>query len=572
MKQKPTHKILGVALAAALAVLAGGSRAATFAQSGTPAPAQSAALSTAPSLNSAAPATAGDEEVVRVDSRLSRVIVSVEQPGPFVWEVADNGRAQKDILVDGPDRPLQLVVLVDLAPGREKKSERIHYENLRRALDLLALHVRLKVRPVVFVSSSQAERLPYDFDWPASWETVYAGGLQGALDQSIARLDSGPGTVRRALLFLTNRADDLPPDTFRQLDVRLSRSASLVYLMSVKPPKVGGGRKKTIVRTNINGGDTTIFLEDNPNYVSTLFNIFVNSVNSMYVVSYHLPAEELVGAGDQPATRYVRATARSTATGQVLAWNERRYVPESTGAVAAVPAGDVTMRFAVMAASDCCQERRDCTPKELLARQLKARPASAVAEADKPRYRQELRDKPELRGQKLYGPETEESKRVREVIRPVLKAHDLDRVVEVWVLDQDAPFMGLYREFILIVSTGELSLLSKPQLRGAAAHEFSHLFFVDELREADASGDVLAHHLVEYKCDIFAALTSEIVGDGAESVIEAVALVEGWYSKAGRNDYEKSLHPTALQRQMCLRLFLSRGPKAVSEPRPDIGK
>ena len=120
--------------------------------------------------------------------------------------------------------------------------------------------------------------------------------------------------------------------------------------------------------------------------------------------------------------------------------------------------------------------------------------------------------------------------------------------------------MGTYREFILIISTGELRLLSKAQLHASVAHEFSHLFFINELRLADASGDVAAHHLVEYKCDIYAALTSQLLGDGAESVADAVAIIEGWYVQSGRDDYEKSLHPPARQRQECLSLFLRRTP------------
>src|SRR5438105_4517304 len=95
---------------------------------------------------------------------------------------------------------------------------------------------------------SRAPRLPYDLKWPSSWETVFASDLRGALDTSINRLERGPGTVRRALLLLTNRADELPPDTFEQTDARLAHSAAMVYLMAVKPPRFKATHRKVIVR------------------------------------------------------------------------------------------------------------------------------------------------------------------------------------------------------------------------------------------------------------------------------------------------------------------------------------
>jgi hypothetical protein len=513
-------------------------------------------------LSTTAPAVEEDE-VVRVDSQLSRVIVRVEEADPLRWEVSDNGRRQKDLILDGPDRPLQLVILVDLIAEREKKGEAVHYERLQRELDTLAGRLRLQSAPLVVVSSPREEPLPHNIKWPSSWETIYTDGLHSSLDQSISRLERGPGNVRRALLFLTNRADDLPPDTFEQTDARLAHSAALIYLMAVKPPQFGGGKhNKVIVRSNINGGEMVV--RRDYNYVATLFRMFVASANEMHVVSYRLTTPDAVASSGRPDTRYVRVSASSATTGKLLAWNERRYVSNPAEGQTPAPAGDATMRAAIKAVVDNCgaaaDKKRPCTPKALLRAhiELRAERQPPVSESDKPRFRQELTDKPELRGMKLYGPDSPEAKRVRSVIKPVLKLHDLERAVEVWVLDQDAPFIGLYREFILIVSTGELRILSEAELRGAAAHEFSHLFFIPEMRAADAAEDAPAHYLVEYQCDILAAVSSELIGDGPEWVIEAASRNEVWYQEEKRDDYEKSLHPTAPLRRECLRLFLSQ--------------
>src|SRR5438105_4033537 len=180
MKHTTTHKMLDMVLAVALAVLAGGSFISIRAQAAVSALPQRATLSTAPLTNAGGSPRDVEDEIVRVDTQLSRVIVSVEQPGPLTWEVTDDGRAQKDLLLDGPDRPLQLVILVDLAAEREKKSEECHYQRLQRELDTLARRVRLQSPPLVVVSSPRAPRLPYDLKWPSSWETVFASDLRGA--------------------------------------------------------------------------------------------------------------------------------------------------------------------------------------------------------------------------------------------------------------------------------------------------------------------------------------------------------------------------------------------------------
>jgi Zn-dependent protease with chaperone function len=142
--------------------------------------------------------------------------------------------------------------------------------------------------------------------------------------------------------------------------------------------------------------------------------------------------------------------------------------------------------------------------RELFVRHLKLR-GEAVPAGDKPKYWRELRARPELARTTVYGANSPQSQAVLKVVRPALILYG--REWDVAVVEQDAPAIGLFRQCILMVSTGLLRLVTDEELLGFAAHELAHECLIEELREADRLASAYAYHLVELKSDLVAAVS-----------------------------------------------------------------
>src|SRR5947209_3555080 len=161
--------------------------------------------------------------------------------------------------------------------------------------------------------------------------------------------------------------------------------------------------------------------------------------------------------------------------------------------------------------------------REMFAHHLRLRGA-AVSEADKAKYWQELKAKPELRNTPIYDAQSEQSRAVSEKLKSIFAL--FGREWDVAVIEQVAPFSGAFRQSIYIVSTGLLGLITDEELRSFAAHELAHECFLNELREADRTGCLSAYHLVEFKCDLVAALACLLLKDNPLSIASGVARIE----------------------------------------------
>ncbi|MCA1613774.1 MAG: hypothetical protein LC800_06405 [Acidobacteria bacterium] len=171
-------------------------------------------------------------------------------------------------------------------------------------------------------------------------------------------------------------------------------------------------------------------------------------------------------------------------------------------------------------------------------------------------YFDELTKRKELAHTKILGPKTKEAAAVRKSIRPVLDQFRRNGVAVV-VLVQDTPFIGLYRECILLFSTKLLEMLPPDELRAAAAHELSHEPFIPELREADRASDTALRHRIELKSDLVAAVGLIAIKDDPLALARAVARIEKFYEQYDESQVEKSDHPRAALRKDCLKQFLS---------------
>lgn len=193
--------------------------------------------------------------------------------------------------------------------------------------------------------------------------------------------------------------------------------------------------------------------------------------------------------------------------------------------------------------------------QELFRHHLQMR-GERVPESDKPKYWQELKAKPELRNTVIYDAGSKQSQAVLKKLQPILALFQRDW--DVAVIKQDAPFSGLYRQCIFILSTGLLEMIDDEQLIGFVAHELAHECFIEELREADRLDCVTAHHLVEYKCDLVAAMACLLLKNNPHSLLSGVARVEAYYQRNNPSVLEENSHPTAQQRRKCMEIFLER--------------
>ena len=193
--------------------------------------------------------------------------------------------------------------------------------------------------------------------------------------------------------------------------------------------------------------------------------------------------------------------------------------------------------------------------RELFAHHLRLRGA-AVPEADKPKYWQELKAKPELRNTPIYGPESEQSRAVSKKLKPIFVLFGRDW--DVAVIKQDAPFSGAFRQSIYIVSTGLLSLITDEELRSFAAHELAHECFIDELHEADRAGCLRLYHLVEFKCDLIAVLACLLLKDDPLSITSGIARIDAYYLNADPSVLRENKHPMSQHRRRCVERFLAK--------------
>jgi hypothetical protein len=180
-------------------------------------------------------------------------------------------------------------------------------------------------------------------------------------------------------------------------------------------------------------------------------------------------------------------------------------------------------------------------------------------------YKKELFNRPDLAHTPLFDSDTPKAREVFAVLSPVLAQFQWQDSIEVVVIDQKAPFIGLYRESIFIVTTSVIKMLTSDQIRASFAHELAHQCFIEELIAADRAQDAAAHHLVEYKCDLIAALALNNIGQSPFTLIDGIAKIEQHYRNNSNYRPDISGHPESPERKKCLEQFLNTRPSANTQ-------
>jgi|SRR5215216_2471908 len=172
-------------------------------------------------------------------------------------------------------------------------------------------------------------------------------------------------------------------------------------------------------------------------------------------------------------------------------------------------------------------------------------------------YKKELINRKDLAQTPLLDSASPEAQVVFNAIKPVIARYKWEDAVDVVVIDQKAPFIGMYRESIFLITTSLLKTLTPAQIRASFAHELAHACFVEELIAADQAQNTAAHHVVEYKCDLIAALALAGIGQDPFTLIEGVARIEQYYKNTIGDRPDSSGHPESPQRRKCLQRFLT---------------
>lgn len=187
---------------------------------------------------------------------------------------------------------------------------------------------------------------------------------------------------------------------------------------------------------------------------------------------------------------------------------------------------------------------------------LKQRSAPLTAE-QRAFYKKELFNRPDLATTPLFDSATPAAKALSAIIEPVLIKYQRQGTIETVVLDQKAPFIGMYRESIFIVTTSVLKMLTPDEIRASFAHDLAHACFIEELITADRTQDKDAYHLVEYKCDLIAAIALNDLGQDPFTLIAAITKIENHYKKHSDVQLDMSGHPKSQDRKRCLQEFLT---------------
>ena len=173
-------------------------------------------------------------------------------------------------------------------------------------------------------------------------------------------------------------------------------------------------------------------------------------------------------------------------------------------------------------------------------------------------YKKQLFGHPDLANTPVLDSDTEEARRVREIILPTLKTFDRTGY-EVVIIRQDPLFIGIWRECVIVLSSSMVEFLTPKQLRAAVAHDLAHECFIDELVEADRlKKSPASYHLIEHKCDLVAALAIRALGEKPFELAAAVERIEKHQREHPDPRLNTSRHPSAKDRKLCIQVFLAR--------------
>lgn len=489
---------------------------------------------------------AGDEsdDEIRINTEMGQIILAVEQtiPEPFRFEVKDNGVSVSDVTFDAPGKnnPLHLAIIVALNSsekfGDEKYNLLNEFKNLKENLDYKLAQVNLV---------QDSEGLYKKVKFPGKWDINNRNDVSEAVQSSLDSLRKIPNSSRKAILMITNDTSSLPYDVIDKTDAALGKQSAMVYIMSVVKQK---NKRSRIAMCNINGNDIVLRPTD---YVGGLFRSFTRLARNMYTVSYQIPDS------DSSGQHRVEVSARRIRDNGLVALNIREFETNSSAGQSSQSIQFTEAEYSdkdkptTAPALKAIEDLRNAKFEELLA----TRPAKLSAEVIK-KYRDDLLKRPEMKNANVFKSDTKIVKQFKENIEPVLKLYGRDGYTDIVLYESDFPFIALYRECLIVISTKTLDVLNDKQLRGAVAHELAQEIFFDELKKAVADKNIPGQQVVEHKSDIVASMALEALKESPLLSVDAVQKQTRWYAKYYPNVPDEENHPASLERRKCVKTFI----------------
>lgn len=265
--------------------------------------------------------------------------------------------------------------------------------------------------------------------------------------------------------------------------------------------------------------------------------------DNLYTVSFDIPEQSA-------SIHNIKAEAKRITDNRIIDYNIRQFetISQQQNQVVAVKASFTRLSPKDMAVN----ELRD----KDLAQILKQRYEKLSVEA-RNSYESELKNRVEFRNVNIL-PSTD--KRVADLnqnIAPVMRLYDRDNYTKVIVYQSPFPFIGLYRECLILVSTKTLELLNDAEIRIAFAHELAHEVFTDEMKTADQLDNNELRHLVEHKCDLVAVLAIFELNENHLAIIDVATKFSNWYQAHPiRSDLHEDWSPTIADRRDSINSFL----------------
>lgn len=139
-------------------------------------------------------------------------------------------------------------------------------------------------------------------------------------------------------------------------------------------------------------------------------------------------------------------------------------------------------------------------------------------------------------------------RRVEWAIRPVLELHSRSDAVELVLFQDNRPYAMLFRDCVLVLSTGLAAALEDAELIGIVAHELGHAYFIGELALAHGAKDLRSMKVVELKCDAVAILTLKLLGHEAAGLLRGLRKMERVNERMLLSSRHVETHPSMVER------------------------
>jgi Peptidase family M48 len=147
-------------------------------------------------------------------------------------------------------------------------------------------------------------------------------------------------------------------------------------------------------------------------------------------------------------------------------------------------------------------------------------------------------------------------RRVEGIFDKVLRLHEREGRVELFLYEDDRPSVKLWRGCVIVISAGLAEPLYDGELAGVFAHELGHSYFEDEMAAARVNQDARAMRVVELKCDGIAILSLKLLGYAPGYYLGGLRRLRSIAKTKGLSEGVSPSHPQLAERAKFSQRFI----------------